>query len=201
MIRGYLSEKQVLEEPINKYEFTKRSSYPGNKHNFETEKKNIQYIERKYKRMTGEEYKIKMPDSRIIKTESKILDILDKLDLELTEEVLAKVNDIVTNELNYDSDIITKALENIKHHYFKPANQIKNTFDYPWCENIPETTISKEEQQLLKDWKLQICNADFDFGDDVDWESMFIGFALGKGYNFITATDYSLYKLALEMEK
>ena len=57
-------------------------------------------------------------------------------------------------------------------------------------------------EELLKAWDTEICQKQelIDPENEQDWNSMFIGFALGKGFSIEEATDYDLYYEAFQYE-
>lgn len=56
--------------------------------------------------------------------------------------------------------------------------------------------------ELLAAWAAEICaNQDIiDPCDEHDWQSLFVGFAIGKGYPLTEALDYALYMEAFRLE-
>ena len=49
------------------------------------------------------------------------------------------------------------------------------------------------KNDLFKAWQDEVCKKNVDPESRYCWESLFVGFALGKGLSVEEATDYSLY--------
>ena len=49
------------------------------------------------------------------------------------------------------------------------------------------------KEEVLKAWQDEVCKKDIDPENRYCWESLFVGFALGKGLSVKEATDYSFY--------
>jgi hypothetical protein len=57
------------------------------------------------------------------------------------------------------------------------------------------------KKEVLKAWKEEICgNDNVDPDDELDWRSLFIGFAIGKGLPVSKATESSLREAAFKLE-
>ena len=55
--------------------------------------------------------------------------------------------------------------------------------------------LTKQQKKVVGEWGDMICrhSKQVDPGDELQWESMFIGFAIGRGLTIDEATDYDLY--------
>lgn len=57
--------------------------------------------------------------------------------------------------------------------------------------------LTEKQQQVVDEWGSMICcnHEQIDPENELHWESMFIGFAVGRGLTIGDATDFSLYML------
>jgi len=62
--------------------------------------------------------------------------------------------------------------------------------------------LTGKQKQVVEQWGEEICkySREVDPSGELHWNSMFIGFAIGRGLSIEAATDYNLYEEAFKKE-